>query len=214
MNFEQFVKNVNLNKNGRLNGVKQISIYYVYTGLNAWHSTYSATYTNRCMHPNLPSAKDYCENNRVQGSVFHILKLPALAFHTKFRTLIVTEINSNSPLSRFSIEKFLSNKNVQKSEVGKLAWTTDLNTLVDCFDAYLGSWEVPSKSRHSVLMFDGTSVKLEVSRSNNLNHFCSKSVGGGYYLQWSESGSDIIRDGTRKVERLFFQKRELPSVRE
>lgn len=89
-----------------------------------------------------------------------------------------------------------------KSEVGKLAWTTDLNTLVDCFDAYLGSWEVPSKSRHSVLMFDGTSVKLEVSRSNNLNHFCSKSVGGvlsavvrirlRYYSRWHTKGRKVI----------------------
>ncbi|MGM2743199.1 hypothetical protein, partial [Bacillus cereus group sp. Bce013] len=93
--------------------------------------------------------------------VFHILKLPALAFYTKYRTLIVTEINSNSPLSRFSLEKFLTKRTVQKNEVGKLAWTTDINTLIDSFDIYCGSWEVPSKSRHSVLMFDGTSVKLE-----------------------------------------------------
>ncbi|MFW1373484.1 hypothetical protein ACEV99_22545 [Vibrio parahaemolyticus] len=208
MNFKQFEKNINPNKNGYLNAVKQISVYYVYTGRNAWHSTYSATYTSRCMHPNLQSAKDYCENERVQGTVFHILKLPALALYTKYRTLIVTEINSNSPLSRFSLEKFLTKRTVQKNEIGKLAWTTDINTLVDSFDIYCGSWEVPSKSRHSVLMFDGTSVKLEVSRANDLGHYRSRSVGGGYYLQWSELESNIVRDGVRKIERLFVPKKK------
>ncbi len=115
---------------------------------------------------------------KVQFSIYS--KLPALAFYTKYRTLIVTEINSNSPLSRFSLEKFLTKRTVQKNEVGKLAWTTDINALVKIvLTIYCGSWEVSSKSRHSVLMFDGTSVKLEVSRSNDLEHYRSRSVGGG-----------------------------------
>ncbi|WP_332399370.1 hypothetical protein [Vibrio metschnikovii] len=208
MNFKLLEKNINPNKNGHLNNVKQISVYYVYTGRNAWHSTYIRTYTNSCMHPNLQSAKDYCENKRVQGTVFHIFKIPALAFYTKYQTLIVTEINSNIPLSRFSLEKFLTKQTVKKNEVGKLAWTTDMNTLVDSFDIYSGSWDVPSKSRYSVLMFDGTSVKLEVSRSNDLIHYYSRSVGGGYYLQSSEIESNIVRDGVRKIERFFVPKKK------
>lgn len=77
-------------------------LYYVYSGRNAWHSTWITRYTLGCMHTNFESAKAFVERERVQGSLFYIQKLPSLIIEGTKNILYVTQINSNNPLCGYS----------------------------------------------------------------------------------------------------------------
>ena len=74
-------------------------LYYLFSGRNAWHSTWITRYTEGCMHGDLQGAKDTAERQRKQGSVFYIAELQALIIKSAAGVLAVTEINSGRPLS-------------------------------------------------------------------------------------------------------------------
>ena len=80
--------------------VRTVSVFFTTTGRNAWHSTWVKRYAPGCMHTTYESARSYCERRRVQGTVFYVSELPSLAFITSTSALIVSEINSDSLLSR------------------------------------------------------------------------------------------------------------------
>jgi hypothetical protein len=79
-------------------------LFYVYSGRNAWHSTWVQKYREGCMHTTWHSAAQYAERNRVQGSVFYIEERPALVFRGREATLFVTQINCPAPLTEFTSE--------------------------------------------------------------------------------------------------------------
>ncbi|HDM8054647.1 hypothetical protein [Vibrio harveyi] len=207
MYIKQFVKNANPRKDGELDAVKQANIYYVSEGRNAWHSTYTRRFTTQCMHPTLESAQEYCESVRTQGTKFHIDVLPALVFYTSHRTLLVTEINTETPLARFDTGAFLSNSKVTESTKKTLKWRTTMSTLCDSFDPHTGSWELSSKHEHSVILLDGTSIKFEIADSKHGRKYQSYSVGGNQSLGWSQFESQITRGGVRKIWRMFNRKK-------
>lgn len=87
----------------KVQDVSAAIIYYLSNGRNAWHSTWISQYLEGCMHTDLESAQRNAEHLRKQGSVFYIAELPALVFRSKSGMLVVTEINSNSPFSGYSV---------------------------------------------------------------------------------------------------------------
>lgn len=199
MHLERFNHIISPLYNQNIINVKLVELYYVYEGRNAWHSTYSTHFTDKCMHPNLESAKEYCENCRVQGSVFHIIKLPALAISTHHITLLVTEINTNMPLSRFSYEKFINLACVVRAAHSDLRWTTILSKFVQVLCPINGLWNAPTRTKDSVFLFNGTGVKLEWSESFKSEQYKSFSNGSGYFLGWTKSDSIIKCDGVNKL---------------
>lgn len=88
--------------NGRLLRLVPIKLFYLFTGRNAWWTTWVKKYRNDCMHPDLKSAKASAERQRTQGSVFNIKELPALLFVFPNISLLVTEINVQNPMSGYS----------------------------------------------------------------------------------------------------------------
>lgn len=86
----------------RVQALQPVLLYYVFTGRNAWHSTWVQRYTPGCMHTSLQSARQYAEARRVQGTVFNIKELPALLFRSPHGCLVVTQINSHDPLATYA----------------------------------------------------------------------------------------------------------------
>lgn len=86
----------------KVESISTARLYYVYTGRNAWHSTWIRKYSKGCMHTSLKSAKDYVEKKRVQGTVFNIEELPAIAFKSSAGDIIATQINTRTPLEAYS----------------------------------------------------------------------------------------------------------------
>lgn len=99
--------------------VRQVKLFFVHWGRNAWHSTWTDSYSNYSFFINLDAAKDFCEKNRCQGTSFRILQIPALAIYTKDKLICVIEINTITPLADFNLKSFSSQEQVIVKNNGK-----------------------------------------------------------------------------------------------
>ena len=90
----------------KVTGCLAVKIYFSIEGRNAWWSTWKQTYTEGCMQLTLNSSKTILGQKRKQGSVFYIIEMPAIVFqHTLGGCLVVTQINSQSPLKDYLISR-------------------------------------------------------------------------------------------------------------
>jgi hypothetical protein len=86
-------------------------VYFVSYGRNAYNWTWTEKYPgDAAFHKNLASAKAHAEARRVQGSRFYIDEVPAPAFVAKTGCLVVTEINTPTPLERYTAIRPTSNR--------------------------------------------------------------------------------------------------------
>ena len=100
--FEDLGLERSLMQKRRLRACQLAKLYYLVRGRNAWHNLRSNVYlTDRSFHLSLQDAKTEAERLRKQGSTWTIKELPACAFHSRKRTLLVTEINTPRPLESF-----------------------------------------------------------------------------------------------------------------
>lgn len=166
--------------------VVAVKIYYVWTGRNAWWSTWSTRYSNGCMHLSLKSAKEYCEKRRTQGTVFYIDQLPSVAFIATDRILVLSEINTEKFLQRLQIEKLRELINiipVSTMTLNQIAFSFNPNSL-------LWSKNYP-KNNSCILSFANCSDGFEETQSNEqLISYKSSSSGPNYYLSWTERKFD------------------------
>ena len=102
MQLQQYHKSYSAIENRTVNRIAGCKVWYVYDGRNAWYSTWVQKYREGCFHLRLGSAKKFCENRRIQGSVFYIEQRPALQIDTNDGTLFVLEINTPEPLRDYS----------------------------------------------------------------------------------------------------------------
>jgi hypothetical protein len=85
----------------RFTECRAVKLYYAIYGRNAWKDTWIKRYfIDGCMNYSFEVAKQTIEPQRVQGSVFYIEEIPALQFLNSKLSVIVTEINSETPLQR------------------------------------------------------------------------------------------------------------------
>lgn len=83
-------------------GCHLCKVYFVSTGRNAFYLTWSERYAHdAAFHTSLDAAKHHAEQKRVQGTVFSIDELPALAFPVDSGALLVTEINTSTAFEGF-----------------------------------------------------------------------------------------------------------------
>ena len=87
-------------------------IYYVWTGRNAWWSTWATRYSPGCFHTTIESAKRFCESRRVQGTVFYIDELPVLTFYAPERAIFAIEINTEHFLGKLDQDLLASVTNI------------------------------------------------------------------------------------------------------
>ena len=86
----------------RLVGMHAVKLYHCHIGRNAWHSTWVRIYSDGCMHLTEGSAQSYAETLRNRGNVVYIEELPALCFSGRRHLLLVTQLNTETPLLGYS----------------------------------------------------------------------------------------------------------------
>lgn len=105
--------------------ITSAKIYFLSRARNAWHSIPSRQYFDRCMHASLESAKSEAERLRGRGNVFYIDTLPALRVDLRRWSFLVTEVNSQEPLRRYSIETDWKSLLKVGSSLGKFIASTE-----------------------------------------------------------------------------------------
>lgn len=83
---------------------RAIKIHYLVRGRNAWNSTWVQHYYSGCMATANSDVELDAEKRRENGSVWSITELPALAIDSESGTLVITQLNSQSPLAGYSAE--------------------------------------------------------------------------------------------------------------
>jgi hypothetical protein len=187
--------------------VSSCKLYYAISGRNAWHSTWIQRYSNGCMHNCMRSAKDYCEKRRVQGTVFVIKELPALAIQTtKNGIILVTEINTISPLSRYSIDAVREDTATSSRRIEGYADSyvcVGGNALGARLSFMPGSrfWRVSPPPKDAVMVLN---TKLPASQfssidTSGLKAWSSYSNGSNYLLGWRERKNDVSSDAVLAI---------------
>ena len=155
-------------------------IYYVWTGRNAWWSTWATRYSPGCFHTTLASAKSFCESKRVQGTVFYIDELPVLAFHAPDRALFAVEINTEQFLSKINQDLLTSLTTVLPVS------TMTLRQMNYIFRPESPLWPSTYPKSDSMLVTFGTGdPKPEtVAIGDDLFSYKSYAQGANYLLGW------------------------------
>jgi len=87
---------------GEVTGCNLAKLYFISWARNAFNWTMSSKYPGEdAFWPTLEDAQRHAEKLRVQGARFFIDELPAVVFPMTNICLIVTEINTPTPLERF-----------------------------------------------------------------------------------------------------------------
>jgi hypothetical protein len=170
----------------RINVVK---VFYVWTGRNAWWSTWSTTYSPGCFHRTLKDAKAYCESRRTQGTVFFIDELPSLGFFTSKEALLISEINTERFFSRYNAARLTT-----ITEALPVASIT-LRQFWHLFKIESPLWPADYPKRNSAFAsFEKGGEPFEiVEKEQALISFKSSSNGSNYYLGWYERPFSIDR---------------------
>jgi hypothetical protein len=185
--------------------VFETKIYYVTRGRNAWHSTWVTHYFQGCMHDNIDSAKQQAESMRGPGSVFRIRHQPALSLWTAKGQVLITQINCEVPLSRWSernrsqnSEYTLNHKYCRLEQ--HLLKPQCVNTVVDALgDPAVFSGPLPVFSKNIfVLATQDPNSPIE-DRRRRLKQWNSSSMGGDFYLNWSEQAATESGKAIRRV---------------
>lgn len=166
-------------------------LYYLFSGRNAWHSTWITRYTEGCMHSDLESAKNTAERQRTQGSVFYIAELPALVFRSAAGAIVVSEINSGSPLSGYSADAIQDDvpdgsKKIKGARDRYIARGVPMLGAALSFDRMSRFWKQRPPWRNAVIVVASDNPKhvFVPLRTSKLQSWRSWSSGSLYRLGW------------------------------
>lgn len=176
--------------------IEAITVYYVYTGRNAWHSTWITQYTEGCMHSTLQSAKAYAETKRIQGTVLNISDLPALHIYSPAGSIIVTQINTKQPFKDYSRSAVRESHRyydlIENHLNDYLVPGATIHGAVLSFDSDSRFWRSPPPMLNSTIIVTPSEKPCEYSISQNTNkRRRSISYGSSYTLGWKEQDTDI-----------------------
>ncbi|MFI8483004.1 hypothetical protein ACIGCM_20805 [Pseudomonas sp. NPDC078700] len=181
-------------------------LYYVFSGRNAWHSTWITRYSEGCMHPTLELAKNYAEKRRTQGTVFHIHELPAILFRTRNGCLIATQINSKNPLLNYLPNPFTTNLESTKLDmVDTLDSYTCINPTISetvlSFACGSRFWLTQPPTEDSVITVatNDPTASFAVLSNDNLQIRTSCSLGKKYLLGSPVKESGYSSSGVRNI---------------
>ncbi len=161
--------------------VKVVRLFYVTTGRNAWWSTWITRYSPGCMHSTIKSAKTFCEQRRVQGTVFYIDELPSLAFVVPERALVISEINTDEFLGRLDFTRLTSLTTVLPVS----SMTLRQMTYVFRPESPLWPPSYPQKDSTILSFCSKPETLAEVLPNDQLFSWASSSTGPNYHLNWS-----------------------------
>lgn len=159
-------------------------IFYFYAGRNAWNWTWVQKYPgSTAFNFTLDEAKVKIEQQRVQGSTWWIEELPAFLLSGKEYSLLITEINTDKPLSNYT-----------NAEIKGLSIRDIANSFT------------PIKPDSVVRLICSSELKMDTS-NKALKRYKSISEGGGYRLYWSQrDDSQYIPKSIQLIAKRFEEK--------
>lgn len=181
-------------------------IFYVYQGRNAWHSTWTTTYSEGCMHRTLQSAKDFAEKKRVQGTVFNIREMPAIIFRSSVGDIIITQINTKTPLSLYSPDA-LDNAGVLADIFPALPKNNYMHLgapivgVAKSFSWHSQFWHSRPPASNSVVIVATRDISAEYTHDidSSFQAFSSYSNGSKYRLGWRAREDSISSESINRI---------------
>lgn len=86
-----------------ITAVVPIRLFHIWTGRNAWNNNWHETYNpDSSFALSFSPVANAAEQARTQGTTWSISELPALSFCGLKHSLIVTEINTQTPFSNYA----------------------------------------------------------------------------------------------------------------
>lgn len=181
-------------------------LYYVFTGRNAWHSTWITRYTENCLHVSLELAKKHAETKRTQGTVFSIKELPAIIFRSSSGCLAVTQINSFNPLAGYSLNAITPNVEPGLTKIdgaldNYICREAPMLGVALSFSPESRFWLTKPSLTNSIITIatDDSSVSFAELPDCELSIRTSFSHGGDHYLSWTKKNSGILKAGVRRI---------------
>lgn len=182
-----------------IESINGVLLYFAYDGRNAWRSTSVTRYMAGAININLLSAKEHCEDRRVQGSTFIINQIPGLHIFTNGKKhIFITQINCKSPLagySKYATQSFESKYNRVGVNVADLYLKVGGNALGACLSFAPSSrfWSQSPPTNNSIKITIGCDIDMETEKISckKLKSWHSLSYGPNYHLGWSEHKSQI-----------------------
>ena len=169
-------------------------VYVLIRGRNAWHSTWVTNYKGTgAVYLTLDEAKRAAEKQRVQGSVFYIRQVPAVALNSREGTVVMVEFHSDTCFGNWD------------STLGAKALT--IGTPMSVVIAALGrdgTWRAPLPSRHSYITVKAAWNAVEsMHASRRFTRWASQSQGPRIHLTWDAYDGGKSRSGVNAVIRAF-----------
>ena len=177
--------------------VVPFTVYLLSTGRNAWWTTWVERYTgSTALYSSIEEAKAAAEEQRVQGTVFLIEQVPALAFLSSRGLIIASEFGVSQPFAQIDLKR-LSISLVIGTSMGELA----IVTAVDSKFYWLGE----RRTGHTyVQAFAPTDTALEIFPEElRFQSWKSHAQGSGYFLGWSEVSNNRTVDGLLNVVKAY-----------
>lgn len=182
------------------------TVYYLYRGRNAWNSKWVQHYYPKCLSTKDLFARENAERLRGNGNTFTIQQLPALAVQTEIGVIVITEINTENPLSGYSPDavKERPDSGLQLIDGAKSNYFykgADANAFVLSFDRKSRFWKRIPNPKNSILMMfnEGMSLDDLEPLESKLTSKKSRSWGTKYMLGWEEGSSVIKSKAVREL---------------
>ncbi|WP_200762482.1 hypothetical protein [Nitrosophilus alvini] len=187
----------------QLQSVKLIKLYFLHRGRNAWYGTWTRHFIpDMSLYKSLEEAQKSAEDIRKQGNVFYIEELPAILFEFEDNVgMIVTQINTETPLSEFDFKK-LNNFIETKINIKDDIRGENIEFIFNHKGEY---WKaIPDNKDSLITIFIESTKNFELLKTTPLKGWKSKSIGKDYFLQWNKFDDyKISQTYIRKIYKIF-----------
>ena len=177
-----------------VDAITHLTIFHVYSGRNAWWSTWVEDYG--LFFVGLSDATNFAESQRVQGSVFHIDDVPALALRTSAGVLLIAEMGTPTPLKKYSATALTvvppsGAALIQGARNRYLCPGIRCGDLALSFERPSRFWQFPPDRGSRVVRLASENPDLGSGPSSEaaLIRRTSYSTGGNYLLGWTDEPS-------------------------
>jgi hypothetical protein len=174
--------------------VTAVQAYVLIRGRNAWNSTWVQNYMGTgAVYLTLVEAKKAAEAQRVQGSVFYIRQIPAMALNSTEGSVLLVEFHSDNSFGKWDT----------KNGADELVIGTPLSQVITALGRG-GLWKTPVPSKHSfITVKTGWDTLETVPPRGSFTRWTSQSQGPNYYLKWNEYSGRYSRGGINAIIRTF-----------
>jgi len=180
-----------------------VKIWHCFYCRNAWHRTRIGRYIEKSsLHAIEQSAEAYGERLRGPGNVIHIEELPALRLTGQHHSLVITQIETDTPLQGYSCFRS-SRKNGESAQRNLFTFGASFALLAQSFDFASIYWRTsPDWNHHVLISHLSNEVPLPtLSTAERLLAWKSSSRGSEYFLEWEPIPHSVRKTSVLRLAR-------------